>query len=73
MSGGGYVVVASAEKVDDQLEFWCFVSVQKADGTVSAQVYHRDGEGRATEVMSKVHDVLCSCMHRVNQHLLLKR
>jgi hypothetical protein len=73
VSGGGFVVVSGTEKVDEALEFWCFVYVQKRDGIVSSQIYHRDGEGRAMEVMSKVHDVVCLCVHRVNQQLLLKR
>lgn len=71
--GGGFVVVSGKDRIDEALEFWCFVYVQKSDGIVSSQLYHRDGEEKAMMVMSKIHDVVCVCVHRANQQLLLKR
>ena len=69
---GGFVI-SGTEEANKPLDFWCFLYVQSNDGIVSSQIYHRDGEEKASEVLSKVHRVICSCVHRVNQQLLLKR
>jgi hypothetical protein len=72
VSGDGFVV-SSAEKGDKALEFWSFVYLQKSEGIVSSQIYHPEGEEKAMAVTSRVHEVISSCVHRVNQQLLLKR
>ena len=66
---GGFVVFP---KESEELAFWCFVNVKKGEGIVS-QMYHPGGEEKASEVMSGVYSVVNSCVHRVNQKLLLKR
>jgi hypothetical protein len=71
LSGGGFVVFPP-EGSDDVLEFYCFVYVEKGEGVIS-QMYHPEGEEKAAEVMSRIHSVVRSCVHRVNQVLLLKR
>jgi hypothetical protein len=40
---------------------------------VSSQIYHPKGEQVALEVMNRVHDTIRTCIHRVNQQLLLNR
>ena len=72
VTGGGFMV-ADTVSFDQSLECWCFVKVNKNEGLVSAQAYHPEGEQKATEVMSNIHAVVRSCVHRVNQQLLLKR
>jgi hypothetical protein len=71
VASGGYFV--SGTKSDPSLLFWCFVYVQPSDGLVSLQVYHPEGEQVAVEVMSRIHETIRSCIHRVNQQLLLNR
>jgi hypothetical protein len=72
VTGGGFMV-ADTVSSHQSLECWCFVKVNKSEGLVSAQAYHPEGEQKATEVMSNIHAVVRSCVHRVNQQLLLKR
>ena len=72
VSGGGFVVIETGNE-KAALEFWCFVKVLQSEGIISASIYHPNGEEMALKVMSNIHDVISSCVHRVNQHLLLKR
>lgn len=72
LSTGGFVVFP-AEGTSEELDFWCFVYVDKNAGIIISQMYHPEGKGRATEVLTPVFYVLRSCLHRVNQKLLLKR
>jgi hypothetical protein len=72
VTGGGFIV-ADTVSSHQSLECWCFVKVSKSEGLVSAQAYHPEGEQKAAEVMSNIHAVVRSCVHRVNQQLLLKR
>jgi hypothetical protein len=72
VSGGGFFV-SGKQDGDKSLDFWCFLYVQKSEGIIFSQVYHPEGEEKAMDVMSKVHDLACSCIHRVNQQVLLKR
>jgi hypothetical protein len=71
VASGGYFV--SITNNDESLPFWCFLYIQANAGLISSQIYHPDGEQVAVEVMSKVHDTIRRCIHRVNQQLLLKR
>lgn len=71
VTGGGFIV-ADTVSSHQALECWCFVKVSKSEGLVSAQAYHPEGEQKATEVMSNINAVVRSCVHRVNQQLLLK-
>lgn len=71
VASGGYFV--SIPNNDKSLPFWCFLYVQANAGLISSQIYHPEGEQVAVEVMSKIHDTIRRCIHRVNQELLLKR
>lgn len=69
-SGGFFVSNTNDDKL---LAFWCFIYVHPSQGLITSQIYHPDGEGVAVQVMSRIHDSLRSCLHRVNQKLLLNR
>jgi hypothetical protein len=69
---GGFVVAATKEDAIMGLEFWCFVKIGTSEGVIFSQIYHPDGEEEALKVMTRVHDAMMACVHRVNQQLLLK-
>lgn len=72
LSAGGYFV-SSMSGEEKPVEFWCLLTIQRSLGKISSQTYHPGGEAVAMAVMSRIQDVLRSCIHRVNQQLLLKR
>ena len=55
------------------LQFWCLLKLQRSDGTISSQIYHPAGETVGMYELSRIHDILCSCINIVNQQLLLRR
>ena len=69
----GVYFVASVVGEEFPLDFWCLLKLQRSNGTISSQIYHPAGEQVAISVMSRIHDVLCSCIHIANQQLLLRR
>ena len=82
MNNGYFVLQPIADDVfflksiigeESSLGFWCLLKLQRSNGTISSQIYHPDGEEVAISVMSRIHDVLCSCIHITNQQLLLRR
>lgn len=72
VSAGCYFV-CSIPGEEKAMEFWCLLTIHRNSGTISSQTYHPEGEAAAMAVTSKIHDFLSSCVHRVNQQLLLKR
>jgi hypothetical protein len=82
MNNGYFVLQPLADDVffvksiigeESSLDFWCLMKLQRSNGTISSQIYNPDGEEAAISVMSRIHDVLCSCIHITNQQLLLRR
>ena len=71
--GAMYFIGALGWTDEASVEFWCLLHLQSSRGNIAAQVYHPDGQDSAMEVMTQIHDVLCSCIHRTNQQLLLRR
>jgi hypothetical protein len=71
-SGGGFLV-SSRRQESGALDYWCLVSIQESEGTVTTQIYHPNGRNTASAVMSELENVILSTMHRANQQLLLKR
>lgn len=55
------------------LRYWCFVTVKMHLGVVNVKLYHPDGEWRAAEALSSVHEHVARTTRRVNQILLLRR
>ncbi len=72
VASGGYYI-SGTNNGEESLPFWCFLYVQSNEGLVSSQIYHPEGERGAVEVISRIHDTIRGCIHRVNQQLLLKR
>jgi hypothetical protein len=72
LSVDGFVVFP-VEGSDTSLEFWCFVYINKDEGVINLNMYHPEGKEKSKEVISSMHSVVRSCLHRVNQNLLLKR
>jgi hypothetical protein len=70
--GASYLISSTIEQ-DEPLEFWCLLNVQNTNGIISSQIYHPGGEEAALGIMTRVHDMLCACIHRANQQLLLRR
>eukprot|EP00536_Pseudo-nitzschia_multiseries_P007031 jgi/Psemu1/194486/e_gw1.157.96.1 len=70
----GIYFLSSMVRVGDEgrLQFWCLLKLQRSDGTISSQIYHPEGEEVAMNVVVLIHSVLCCCINRVNQQLLLK-
>jgi hypothetical protein len=73
LPGNMYFVSTIRDGNRDQLHFWCILSLQNTLGSISVQIYNPDGHDAAINVLNKLHDILCSCIHRTNQRLLLRR
>jgi hypothetical protein len=71
-SSTGFFVNDTVED-SSALRYWCFVTVKMHLGVVNVKLYHPDGEWRAAETLSSVHDHVVRTTHRVNQILLLRR
>ena len=71
--GVGSYVVMSVSPVSGAVPFWAFVKINRVDGTITAQIYHPGGEEEGSHVGTKIHNIVCWCIHRVNQRLLLKQ
>lgn len=69
----GVYFVSSVTGKEVPLQFWCLLKLQRSNGTISSQIYHPEGDVIATDVLSRIHGILCSCINVVNQQLLLRR
>ena len=69
----GVYFVSGLDSGEVPLPFWCLLKLQRSNGTISSQMYHPDGESAAMNILSHIHDALCSCINIVNQQLLLRR
>ncbi|KAL3920082.1 MAG: hypothetical protein SGILL_003438 [Bacillariaceae sp.] len=68
-----YFVSGIREDNRENVRFWCLISFENGNGVVSVQLYHPEGPPAAVDAMSKIHEVLSSCIHVTNQQLLLRR
>jgi hypothetical protein len=73
LPGNVYFTSTILEGNQDRLHFWCILSLQNTIGSISVQIYHPDGHDAAVNVLHKLHEILCSCIHLTNQRLLLRR
>jgi len=67
----GSFVVLGREGDSNLLPYWCFLDF--GNGIVSIETHHPSGPDHAKRVLSSIHGVIMSQLHKVNQMLILRR
>eukprot|EP00977_Amphora_coffeiformis_P001909 scaffold362_cov176-Amphora_coffeaeformis.AAC.35 len=67
----GSFVVLGREGDSNLLPYWCFLDF--GNGIISIETYHPSGPDHAKRVLSSIHGVIMSQLHKVNQMLILRR
>ena len=69
--GVGFVVVGIGTASEQELPFWCFLTVKKQLGGVMVKVHHPEGAQSARNVLETVRMEILKTCHQANQLMLL--